>query len=65
MAEEITRKPLRVSSQTQKCDTTANWDRAVNFIPKKGEIIFYQDTLDGITMPTKQKVGDGKTRLAA
>ena len=26
-----------------KHDTQANWARAVNFVPKKGEVIVYED----------------------
>lgn len=42
---------------TQKIDTTANWEKAINFIPLKGEIIIYQDegTAD------RFKIGDGAT----
>ena len=38
-----------------KKDTTENWDKAKNFIPKKNEIIVYTDA--GI------KIGDGKTKV--
>ena len=40
-----------------KNDTSENWAKAVNFIPLKGEIIIYNDTL-------QFKVGDGKTLLS-
>lgn len=51
-------KSLNVRSQ-QKIDTTANWAKATNFIPKKGEIIVYSD--GGGTGVPKIKVGDGTT----
>ena len=40
-----------------KNDTSENWIKAVNFVPLKGEIIIYNDTL-------QFKVGDGKTLLS-
>ena len=40
----------------QKHDTKANWDKATNFIPLKGEIIVYDDL-------RKIKIGDGKTNV--
>ena len=43
----------------QKIDTTANWEKAINFIPLKGEIIVYQDD----NVPTKIKIGDGTTKV--
>lgn len=39
-----------------KIDTSANWAKAVNFIPLKGEIIIYSDL-------RKIKVGDGVTKV--
>lgn len=36
----------------QKIDTSANWSKAINFIPLKGEIIVYSDI-------NKIKIGDG------
>lgn len=44
-----------------KNDTTANWEKAITFIPLKGEMIIYNDN-DG-TAP-KMKIGDGVTLLA-
>ena len=41
-----------------KHDTSANWSKAVNFIPKKGEIIIYDDL-------RKVKVGDGTTLVSS
>lgn len=42
----------------QKTDTKANWDKATNFIPKKGELIIYSDL-------RRIKVGDGTTKVGA
>ena len=39
-----------------KKDTTENWKKAKNFIPKENEVIIYTDT-------EQQKIGDGKTKL--
>ena len=39
-----------------KTDTSANWAKAVNFVPLKGEIIIYSDTY-------QIKVGDGATKV--
>ena len=36
-----------------KHDTAANWAKAVNFVPKKGEVIIYDD------MDPPFKIGDG------
>ena len=38
-----------------KKDTTENWSKAKNFIPKENEIIMY---IDG-----GMKIGDGKTKV--
>lgn len=46
---------------TQKIDTTANWAKATNFVPKKGELIVYSD--GGGTGVPKFKVGDGTTTV--
>ena len=46
-----------------KCDTTANWEKATNFVPKKGEIIVYSDG-GGVGIP-KMKVGDGTTKVGS
>ena len=46
-----------------KCDTTANWEKATNFVPKKGEIIIYSDG-GGVGIP-KMKVGDGTTKVGS
>ena len=42
----------------QKVDTKANWDKATNFIPLKGEIIIYSDL-------NQAKIGDGTTKVGA
>lgn len=47
----------------QKIDTTENWGKAVNFVPKKGEIIVYSDG-GGIGVP-KMKIGDGTTKVGS
>ncbi len=39
-----------------KKDTSENWEKAKNFIPKENEIIVYTDT-------QQQKIGDGKNKL--
>lgn len=44
-----------------KHDIAANWELAVNFIPKSGEIIVYEP--DGTTPYARLKVGDGTTRV--
>ena len=40
----------------QKHDTQANWEKATNFIPLKGEIILYDDL-------NEIKIGDGTTKI--
>ena len=40
----------------QKHDTEANWKKATNFVPLKGEIIVYDDL-------NKIKIGDGSTKI--
>lgn len=45
----------------QKIDTAANWAKATNFVPKKGEIIVYSDG-GGVGVP-KIKIGDGTTKV--
>ena len=46
-----------------KCDLTANWEKATNFVPKKGEIIIYSDG-GGVGIP-QMKVGDGATKVGS
>ena len=46
-----------------KIDLTANWEKATNFVPKKGEIIVYSD--GGGTGIPKMKVGDGTTKVGS
>lgn len=55
-------KSLQVRIQN-KIDLTANWEKATNFIPKKGEIIVYSD--GGGTGVPKMKVGDGATKVGS
>ena len=40
-----------------KNDTSENWAKTVNFVPLKGEIIIYNDTL-------QFKIGDGTSLLS-
>ena len=54
----------QISARTQqKIDLTANWEKATNFVPKKGEIIVYSD--GGGTGTPKMKVGDGATKVGS
>ena len=54
----------QISARTQqKIDLTANWEKATNFVPKKGEIIIYSDG-GGAGIP-KMKVGDGATKVGS
>lgn len=39
-----------------KTDTSENWNKAKNFIPKEGEIIYYSDL-------NNFKIGNGETLL--
>jgi len=39
-----------------KKDTTENWNKAKNFIPKEGEFIYYSDI-------NNYKIGNGETYL--
>ena len=55
--EKVYEKTLKVRSQ-QKNDTKANWDKATNFAPLKGEITVYSDE-------NKIKIGDGSTKVTA
>ena len=48
-------KELKVRVQL-KADTSTNWAKATNFIPKKGEVCFYTDLKNF-------KVGDGTTKI--
>jgi hypothetical protein len=41
-----------------KKDTSINWNKAKNFIPKINEMIIYTDF-----SPNRIKIGDGKTLL--
>lgn len=46
-----------------KHDTEANWLKAVNFIPKQGELIVYD--IDNTYSYERIKIGDGKTLVSA
>ena len=50
-----------------KNDTEDNWDRAVNFIPKRGELIIYNaetgQNIDEARRFPRFKVGDGTTTV--
>ena len=51
-----------ISARMQmKTDTTLNWSKAVNFIPKKGEIIIYE--ADSDYGYERMKIGDGSTKV--
>jgi len=41
-----------------KKDTSKNWNKAKNFVPKEGEVIIYIDF-----EPNGIKIGDGKTKV--
>jgi hypothetical protein len=50
---------------TLKHDLAANWEKAVNFIPKLDELILYDGVLENgiyVELP-RLKLGDGKTKL--
>lgn len=51
-----TKKTLTTRIQ-HKTDTSTNWAKATNFIPLKGELIYYSDL-------NKLKVGDGTTKVS-
>lgn len=53
-----------------KNDTEENWNKAINFIPKKGELIIYnaesgENINDKIHSYPRLKVGDGVTNVVA
>ena len=56
MAEKIMKTRV-----VQKHDTEENWNKATNFIPKKGEVIIYDP--DSIHLYSRQKVGDGTKNI--
>ena len=45
-----------MATKVIKHDTAINWSKAVNFTPKLGEIIVYDDL-------NEYKIGDGKTKV--
>lgn len=57
MAENTLKTRLQM-----KNDTEANWNKAVNFVPKKGEIIVY-NTDENYSLP-RIKIGDGTTKVS-
>lgn len=51
-----------ISTRVQmKTDTALNWSKAINFIPKKGEIIIYE--ADSDYGYERMKIGDGSTKV--
>lgn len=49
-----------------KNDIEANWIKAVNFIPLKGELIIYNPSPDDVNYPSIEyrfKIGDGLTKI--
>ena len=42
-----------------KKDTSVNWNKAKNFIPRENEIIIYTDFT-----PNRIKIGNGKTKIS-
>lgn len=51
-----------ISARMQmKTDTALNWSKAINFIPKKGEIIIYE--ADSDYSYERMKIGDGSTKV--
>lgn len=56
MAEKIMKTRV-----VQKHDTEENWNKATNFIPKKGEVIIYDP--DVTHTYSRQKVGDGTKNI--
>lgn len=44
-----------------KNDTEENWNKAINFVPKQGEVIIY--SADDTHPFSRLKVGDGKTKV--
>lgn len=55
-----TEKTINARMQ-MKTDTALNWSKAINFIPKKGEIIIYE--ADSDYGYERMKIGDGSTRV--
>ena len=56
----VKQKNIKARHQ-QKIDTEANWNKAVNFIPLKGEIIIYEQ--DNVYPYERIKIGDGTTTV--
>lgn len=59
----------KITSRIQhKHDVAANWEKATNFIPKKGEIIIYdaEYNTNGVeTTPVRFKIGNGSATVNA
>ena len=55
-----TEKTINARMQ-MKTDTALNWSKAINFIPKKGEIIIYE--ADSDYGYERMKIGDGSTKV--
>ena len=54
-------KTINNSRIIHKHDTAENWAKAINFIPRQGEIIVYD--IDGDNDSEKIKIGDGITNV--
>lgn len=48
-----------VEGKTIKINTTAYWNSLLDFIPNKGDLIFYSDKVNGIVDIPGLKIGDG------
>jgi hypothetical protein len=50
-----------VKKEALKIETSDNWNKAVNFIPKKNQIIIYEGIKqdDQYIKPPRIKIGDG------
>ena len=48
---------------SQKHDTETNWNKAVNFAPKAGELIVYD--VDASHSSPRFKIGDGTTKVSS
>lgn len=56
MAQDTVKARIRL-----KTDTESNWDKALNFVPLKGEVIVY--STDESHPFCRLKIGDGKTNV--
>ncbi len=55
MAKTLNARPIPIH------DTQSNWERAVGFVPKRGEIVIYDK--DIVHNYSRIKVGDGVTAI--